>query len=96
MYGAYEKVDELAEGVHFQLEDDGMLPTAAATAAITTKRRRGHGRHALGGKRQRHNHRKGRIFRPLLSFGPSIALAGTLFRRAGAAASPFDNGFHAC
>lgn len=26
VYGAYEKVDSLADGVHFQLEDDGMLP----------------------------------------------------------------------
>jgi Ca2+-binding RTX toxin-like protein len=25
VYGAYEKVDSLAEGVHFQLEDDGVL-----------------------------------------------------------------------
>ena len=26
VYGAYEKVDSLAAGVHFQLEDDGVLP----------------------------------------------------------------------
>ena len=25
VYGAYEKVDSLADGVHFQLEDDGVL-----------------------------------------------------------------------
>ena len=25
MYGAYEKVDSLADGVHFELEDDGVL-----------------------------------------------------------------------
>ena len=25
MYGAYEKVRELAPGVHFELEDDGVL-----------------------------------------------------------------------
>ena len=25
VYGAYEKVGELADGVHFELEDDGVL-----------------------------------------------------------------------
>jgi hypothetical protein len=30
VYGAYEKVDSLAQGVHFQLEDDGVLPNGGS------------------------------------------------------------------
>ena len=29
VYGAYEKVGELPAGVHYQLEDDGVLPNGA-------------------------------------------------------------------
>jgi len=29
VYGAYDKVGELPAGVHFQLEDDGVLPNGA-------------------------------------------------------------------
>jgi hypothetical protein len=29
-YGAYERVDELPAGVHYQLEDDGVLPGGAS------------------------------------------------------------------
>ena len=31
VYGAYEKVGELGPGVHFDLEDDGVLPNGGTT-----------------------------------------------------------------
>ena len=30
VYGAYDKVGELPAGVHYQLEDDGVLPNGAS------------------------------------------------------------------
>ena len=40
VYGAYEKVGELGAGVHFELEDDGVLANGGTEAATTTQRRR--------------------------------------------------------
>ena len=36
VYGAYEKVDSLAEGVHFQLEDDGVLAGGGSDGCTRT------------------------------------------------------------
>jgi len=39
VYGAYEKVDSLPTGVHFQIEDDGILPNGATDGGHHDERR---------------------------------------------------------
>ena len=40
VYGAYERVDSLAAGVHFQLEDDGVLAGGGNDGGLTRESRK--------------------------------------------------------